>query len=113
MKGNAEFSTLRFSLGCLLASELNIILTVDARKRMSFGTGEDTLSSWMQDNALVVWAQRANPWEVEGELIRRVSLPLNLEHNKQHQFRNRLSAIRKKARADAKTKNLRLFQPSV
>jgi hypothetical protein len=49
MRGNAEGSTLRLSLGCLLAEQLGIGLRrVGSGKRFTFSTGEKLLSEWCQ-----------------------------------------------------------------
>lgn len=51
--GNAEGSTLRKTLGCLLADEFGIQLRrVGSGSRMTFGAGEQALSAWMAENAL-------------------------------------------------------------
>jgi hypothetical protein len=45
---NAEGSTLRLTLGCLLAQQLGIELRrVGSGQRMTFGAGEHVLSTWM------------------------------------------------------------------
>jgi len=60
--GNAEGSTLRKTLGCLLASELGIELRrVGSGSRMTFGAGEKVLSAWMAENAFVSWMARDAP----------------------------------------------------
>ncbi len=51
-RGNAEGSTLRLTLGCLLAERLDITLyRVGSGKRMTFCEGEDMLSSWMDSRS--------------------------------------------------------------
>jgi hypothetical protein len=80
--GNAEGSTLRKTLGCLLADELGIQLRrVGSGRRRTFVAGEQVLSAWMAKNALVSWVVRERPWELEDRLIASVDLPLNLEGN--------------------------------
>jgi hypothetical protein len=70
--GNAEGSTLRKTLGCLLAGELEIQLRrVGSGKRMTFVEGEQALSAWMAENAYVSWIVRQRPWELEDNLIAR------------------------------------------
>lgn len=55
-RANTEGSTLRLTLGCLLANSLGIELRrVGSGTRMTFSTGEATLSKWMAANALVPW----------------------------------------------------------
>ena len=103
MRGNAEGSTLRLSLGCLLSESLGIELRRVGRngKSMTFAEGEQMLSEWMAHNAFVVWIVTAEPWKLEEELIRTLSLPLNLNKNKSHAFCPILSAKRKNAKAKA------------
>ena len=100
--GNAEGSTLRLTLGCLLATELGLELRrVGSGKRMTFSTGETRLSEWMEENARVVWQVCQEPWELEGELISTLDLPLNLDQNRRHGFHAELSQIRREAKAKA------------
>lgn len=105
-KGNAEGSTLRLTLGCLLMTELDIRLgrtqpREDGKKgRWTFGSaGEEKLTRWMLTHARVTWASLRDGsihWpldatprsdddvvhEVEGDLIRRLYLPLNVDRNR-------------------------------
>lgn len=61
-RGNAEGSTLRLTLGCLLAEELGIQLRrVGSGKRMTFTDGEARLSEWLTDNAFVTWVVHPEP----------------------------------------------------
>ena len=103
MKGNAEGSTLRLTLGCLLEEELGTQLRrVGSGKRMTFTNGETILSEWLENNAFVVWMVHPEPWVLEEELICRLSLPLNLDQNKKHPFHKTLSDIRKLAKQKAR-----------
>jgi GIY-YIG catalytic domain-containing protein len=53
---NASGSTLRLTLGCLLAEQLGIQLRrVGSGTRLTFAAGEARLSGWMADNAFVCW----------------------------------------------------------
>jgi hypothetical protein len=100
--GNAEGSTLRKTLGCLLAEELGIQLRrVGSGNRKTFGEGEQVLSAWMADNAFVSWVIRQSPWELEDALIAAVDLPLNLEGNSRHQFHQVLTQTRARCVAQA------------
>ena len=102
-RGNAEGSTLRLTLGCLLAGLLGIQLRrVGSGHRMTFADGEHILSDWMQRNAFVTWLEDERPWQMEQRLIATVSLPLNLNHNESHPFYGTLSNIRKAAKACAR-----------
>jgi GIY-YIG catalytic domain len=96
--GNAEGSTLRLTLGCLLSEELGIELRgVGSGKRRTFSTGEQLLSSWMATNAFVCWSAHPESWELDEELIARYDLPLNLDQNKRNAFHPELSAARRAA----------------
>ena len=98
-QGNAEGSTLRLTLGCLLSEELDIELRREGSgKRVTFAEGEEVLSQWMADNAFVCWQQDDAPWLRERELIEELPLPLNLNANKSNPFASTLSGLRPSAR---------------
>ena len=103
-RGNAEGSTLRLTLGCLLSKKLDLRLRrVGSGKRMTFtALGEEKLSAWMAANAYVCWVEVDEPWKLEDQLIRTLSLPLNLRGNPNHAFHPPLSNIRRKANEIAK-----------
>ena len=98
-RGNAESSTLRRTLGALLAPRSGFPLRrVGSGKRMTLThAGEKWLDSWMDQNAFVCWIRHPSPWEVEKELISDVSLPLNIRGNELHPFITKLKALRKGA----------------
>lgn len=101
--GNAEGSTLRKTLGCLLAGELGIQLRqVGSGKRMTFAEGEQALSVWMAENACVSWLVRDRPWELEDSLIAALDLPLNLKGNKRNPFHRVLTEARARCVAQAR-----------
>ena len=121
--GNAEGSTLRRTLGVLLATKSNFPLRrVGSGKRTTFThPGEQWLDQWMEKNAKVSWVADEEPWVLEETLITSTSLPLNLQGNKvleetlitstslplnlqgnNHAFKPMLSAMRSKAMAEAK-----------
>ena len=101
-RGNAEGSTLRPTLGCLLAGHLGIELRrVGSGRRLTFAAGETTLSEWMRQNAFVAWMVCPAPWEVEEQLIGKCCLPLNLDQNQGNQFHSVLSEMRRRARGQA------------
>lgn len=102
-RGNAEGSTLRLTLGCLLSEELGIALQrTGSGKRLTFAEGEQRLSAWMEEHARVVFTEHPRPWEHEEELIGSLDLPLNLDQNSRHPFHPTLSAIRKAAKKRAR-----------
>ena len=101
--GNAEGSTLRRTLGILLAAESNFPLRrVGSGNRTTFThSGEQWLDHWMEQNAKVHWVAHDEPWVLEESLIGSVALPLNIQGNS-HAFKSLLSAMRSKAMAEAK-----------
>jgi len=102
-RGNAEGSTLRLSLGCLLSQSLGIELRrVGSGRRMTFGAGEQALNNWLGRNARIAWMVCDEPWKTEEYLIRTVSLPLNLDQNRHQLFHSELSRIRRVAKARAR-----------
>lgn len=103
MLGNAEGSTLRLSLGCILSEQLGIELRrVGSGNRLTFATGEGRLSEWLEDNARVAWLQCEQPWEMEAQLIGSINLPLNLEQNTRCSFHCVLSQLRRDAKRRAR-----------
>ena len=103
LRGNASASTLRFSLGCLLADPLGMELRrVGGGARLTFGAGEDVLSGWLAMHARLAWLIHPEPWIVEDELLRSVPLPLNLAGNDHHPFHAALAALRSTARTRAR-----------
>ena len=102
-RGNAAGSTLRLTLGCLLAAELDLELRRrGSGNRMTFGAGEARLSDWMAANAFVTWVVHAEPWLIEHEAFAKLDLPLNLRDNTQHAFNAQLAAIRAAAKLRAR-----------
>jgi hypothetical protein len=102
MRGNAYGSTLRFTLGCLLADQLGIQLRrVGSGKRLTFASGETKLSERIARNAFVCWIATPDPWALEAKIISSIDLPLNLAQNSRHPFCPMLSAARRDARIAA------------
>ena len=104
-RGNAEGSTLRRTLGVLLAPQSGFLLrrVGTGGNRMTLtNPGERWLDAWMRENAFVTWTEHEQPWLLEDELLRTMSLPLNLKGNSHHAFRARLSALRRQANAHAR-----------
>ena len=103
-RGNAEGSTLRRTLGVLLAEESGYDLRrVGSGKRMTLThSGEQWLDDWMEENAFVVWVEHDKPWTVEKDILNNLSLPLNIQDNSHHEFSKTLSSIRVRANRIAK-----------
>jgi hypothetical protein len=82
--GNAEGSTLRRTLGCLLSSQVGIQLRrVGSGSRYTFtNPGERLLDGWMSRCALVTWVAIEQPWTLEKHLLSSgLILPLNVDGN--------------------------------
>ena len=94
--GNAEGSTLRRTLGILLAEQSAFPLRrVGSGKRMTFThLGEQWLDEWMEKNTRISWILDPEPWVIEENIFKIVSLPLNLKGN-EHSFKSILSNFRK------------------
>lgn len=102
-RGNASGSTLRLTLGCLLAPQLGIDLRrVGIGERLTFSTGEEKVSAWMDQNARVCWAECVEPWNIEVRAISLLTLPLNIDQNARHPFCAKLRQIRSAAAQKAK-----------
>lgn len=103
LRGNASASTLRLTLGCLLARELGIALHPTGRTgRLTFGDGERALSAWLAANARIAWTTHDAPWTVEADVIHSLCLPFNLQHNATHAFHAKLKQCRAAARESAR-----------
>jgi hypothetical protein len=91
------------SLGCLLATQLEIELRrIGSGNRLTFSTGEQRLSEWMEETARVVWKALEEPWKLEEKLISTLHLPLNLDQNAANEFFPVLSGLRKTAKVRAR-----------
>lgn len=102
-RGNAAGSTLRLTLGSLLAEQLGIQLRrVGSGQRLTFTNGETALSEWMAAHARVCWVTTTSPWYLESRLIEQLTLPLNLDQNKHSGFHQQLSDVRAHQRASAR-----------
>jgi len=95
---DAQASTLRLTLGCLLEDTLSLRLVKRPSGTLTFeGDGEKRLSQWMREHARVAWASLRDgcvDWprmagdddadvlaRAEPRLIHNFRLPLNLDHN--------------------------------
>jgi hypothetical protein len=73
---------------------------------MTFGSGEQALSGWMADNAVVGWVVRDSRWELE-DMIAALDLPLNLQGNQRNPFNRVLSQERARCVAQARALPIR------
>jgi hypothetical protein len=95
-RGNADGSSLRKTLGVLLAAELGLELRrVGSGKQITLAGGEAVLNQWMSDNTLVSWVVRPEPWVFEDELTAHLVLPLNLQGDSP--FQQELKRLRRDA----------------
>lgn len=99
-KGNAEGSTLRLKVGCLLAKKLRLNLQKNG-KRFTFGNGETELSRWIAKHAQVFYWVSNRPAQLERIAILRYKPPLNADYNKEHRFYSCLKKIVDKCKAKA------------
>jgi len=60
--------------------------------------GEQWLDEWLEENAFVCWVKHSAPWELERDILGRLSLPLNIQDNDLHPFSGELSKFRKEAK---------------
>ncbi|CAN7471617.1 GIY-YIG nuclease family protein [Mesorhizobium sp. LjRoot246] len=110
LRGNAEGSTLRRTLGILLSKKSGFPLRrVGSGNRMTFThSGEQWLDDWMDDNAFVCWEEHPEPWRIEKEIFLRTYLPLNLKGNNHNNYYLTLKSFRKTALAQARSEPIAL-----
>jgi hypothetical protein len=97
LTANARRSTLRLSLGSLLFESIGLE-AVAASGKVSFGATEAKLSAWLDVHARVCWAEYLEPWTIEAEVVRSLSVPLNRGHNEAHSFYPTMGEIRSQLR---------------
>lgn len=103
--GNAEGSTLRRTLGRLLAPHTGFPLRrVGSGLRMTFtNPGEQALDAWMNENAMVAWKTCEQPWKLERDILRSgLPLPLNIRDNPCQAHTALVKAVRSVAMAEAR-----------
>ena len=103
LTGNAERSTLRLSLGSLLAATIGIQLRKYGGSKTFGRAGEAKLSDWMAANLAFVWSEHEEPWSVEQTLLAQITFPLNIQHNRHQPFAVVLSRLRSAAKAAAES----------
>ncbi len=103
--GNAEGSTLCLSLGVLLSETSGFPLRrVGSGRRMTFThLGEQWLDDWMGRNACVACLEHPEPWAVEAAVFSQLSLPLNIQDNRDHPFSPELGRLRSEAKKLARS----------
>lgn len=101
---NASRSTLRLTLGCLLADHLSLRLgwwtSGRAKPRLTWlDGGEQRLSDWMATHAVVCAVPAHLETMDERHVIALLDLPLNLQHNGGHPFHVELDRLRRDHRS--------------
>jgi hypothetical protein len=95
--GNAEGSTLRLSLGCLLGMQLRRVGS--GATRTFTNPGEQELDAWMSENAFVTWLEVERPWEMEHAILQSgCPLPLNGSGNPNAVLKDFIEGVRKRAK---------------
>ncbi len=100
----AAESTLRFSLGVLFQEEMGFSLRITSGVPPKFRfcqDGENWISRWINNNALIRFVEYKNPASIERRVIRKVSPSLNIEHS-ENDFVSKLRRMRALARAKAR-----------
>lgn len=98
---DASRSTLRLTLGALLADELDLSLRIN-ENRINWGPeGESKLTRWMEQHAAMSWLVDDEPWLLEHELINEVPLALNID-GRNDPFARYLSELRRELRRTAR-----------
>ncbi|NTU44793.1 MAG: hypothetical protein HGA99_04615 [Chlorobiaceae bacterium] len=102
--GNADGSTLRRSLGILLAKKSGFPLRMvgNGKKMTLTKKGEEWLDRWMEENTFAAWVENDKPWDLEHQLFHAIPLPLNIQGNKHHPFAAELTRLRAEAVTNAK-----------
>lgn len=99
---NASQSTLRRTLGVLLADELGLTLGVHGGREHYGPQGEALISRWLIENARVAWVVDPEPWKAEDQLLADATLALNLD-GRTDTFARSISVRRRAALAAART----------
>jgi len=100
--GDASRSTLRLTLGVLLAHELDLTLGIHEGRPNWGPHGEAKLSRWMSEHARIAWTVHLEPWTVEDELLADATLALNIDGRSDafaRELKDRRTEARRAARA--------------
>lgn len=95
-------STMRMSLGCVLASTLGLALETRGKDGYTWGIkGEEDLSGWLCKHARVAWSETGICGDAERRAIKAFDLPLNRQGNEDHPFHDMLGRMRSLMKRDA------------
>ena len=93
--GDSRSSSLRMTVGALLAHELALEPVGDGtRTYFSFGDGERRLTDWLCAHTRVAVHPCDDPFALEKELLRSFPIPLNITERKRHAYSKYLMALR-------------------
>ena len=93
--GNSRTSSLRMTVGAILADELILDPVADGSHcYFDFGDGEARLSAWLTSYTKVAVVPCDAPFVEELALLRTVPLPLNISERKRHRFSKYLMTLR-------------------
>lgn len=77
-----DISSLRLSLGCLFSAKWKMYLELNSDYKQSFGrAGDEKLTLWLIDHAVLKWIETEDYDEVEKQFIHYYVLPLNAKYN--------------------------------
>lgn len=99
LRPNSHASTLRFSIGSLLAHKQELPRVeglLSGKFALAENSGiENMISKFLREHAMVSWIQAKEPAAIEGKLLGRckdLSFPLNIKNNGTHPFCRTLKA---------------------
>jgi len=101
LNGNVGSSTFRFVLAALLTDALDLHPHLRGTKVALNASDNERLSAWQRTHLLLTWCARQRPWEIESEVIRKLTPPLNAAGNAAHPFYPAVRAARAEFRRRA------------
>ncbi|CAB4933327.1 MAG: GIY-YIG nuclease family protein [Actinobacteria bacterium] len=101
IRGTTGSSTLRRSLAALLTEQQGWHSRWTTRPVL-VNKDELALSDWMAQTLHVSWAEHAEPWTVESDVIAELGPPLNQSENKSHPLHGFVADARRRWREAAK-----------
>jgi hypothetical protein len=101
LRGNVGSSTFRFVLASLLTDELGLNPYMRGTKVALEPVENARLSQWQRQNLSLTWCTRRRPWDIEHDVIRKLSPPLNSAGNATHPFYSSVGELRDRFRRRA------------
>ena len=100
--GNTASSTLRLVLAALLLDELELRPRATGKKVVLDKADNGRLRDWQRAHLRLSWCKRAEPWQVEDDVIAIMEPPLNMAANRAHPFYATVDAARSAFRINAR-----------